>query len=190
MHEMSTQPPSEESLQRGHQADHFRTGVIWAAGIVFALLVVLVVAAMWAFEWGLTRWYGNVEPYEIPRRGRPLQFGPAIDANQPLELRQLRAAERRLLTSYAWQDEQQQWARIPLERALELWSERGLPAQLPGYPTSTEEAISTAPPARGTGSAAPDDVGQPQPLASGAAEDTPIPSVTPQSANLLEPADE
>jgi hypothetical protein len=51
-----------------------------------------------------------------------LQIAPAQD------MERFRAAEQETLTSYGWVDRQAGIARIPIERAMELIAERGLPA--------------------------------------------------------------
>src|SRR5690606_39453502 len=62
------------------------------------------------------------------------------------ELRALRRAEQAVLSSYGWQDEDNQVARIPIDRAIEMLTQRGLPAELPGYPTqSTDEPVPSVP---------------------------------------------
>jgi hypothetical protein len=45
-----------------------------------------------------------------------------------LELKQLRAEEERILTSYGWVNEASGVAHIPIDRAIELVLENGLPA--------------------------------------------------------------
>jgi hypothetical protein len=56
---------------------------------------------------------------------------PRLQANPKTDLERLRAAEDERLTTYGWVDRQHQVARIPVERAIELLSRRGLP----GWPT-------------------------------------------------------
>jgi hypothetical protein len=46
-------------------------------------------------------------------------------------LKQLRATEEALLTTYGWADRENGVVRIPIDRAMELLLERGLPARKP-----------------------------------------------------------
>ncbi len=41
----------------------------------------------------------------------------------------MRAAEEKILHSYGWIDQQKGIVRIPIERAMELTAQRGLPAR-------------------------------------------------------------
>jgi hypothetical protein len=44
-------------------------------------------------------------------------------------LAELRAAEEEILGSYSWAEKEKNVVRIPIERAMELIAERGLPAR-------------------------------------------------------------
>jgi len=43
----------------------------------------------------------------------------------------MRAAQERELTTYGWVDKEKQTVRIPIDRAMELLAQRGLPARNP-----------------------------------------------------------
>ena len=60
---------------------------------------------------------------------QPLPPEPRLQANPPLDLKKYRAAEEAELGSYGWVDKPNGVVRIPVERALELVLERGLPAR-------------------------------------------------------------
>lgn len=64
----------------------------------------------------------------IPIYGRPRPYpAPALQASPPDDLRALTERQRRLLTDYEWVDRRRGLARIPVERAMALLAERGLP---------------------------------------------------------------
>jgi hypothetical protein len=52
---------------------------------------------------------------------------PRLQVSPPLELNELREAERKLLSSYGWVDRKTQVVRVPIERAMDIIVERGLP---------------------------------------------------------------
>lgn len=52
---------------------------------------------------------------------------PRLQTSPPVDLENYRAAETRELTSYGWVDQQRGVIRIPIDRAIELLVERGLP---------------------------------------------------------------
>ena len=54
---------------------------------------------------------------------------PRLQTNPRQDLRDLRSAEVRMLTGYAWVDKDAGIARIPIDEAMKLTVERGLPAR-------------------------------------------------------------
>ena len=94
---------------------------------LFLLLLLSLLAMGWMF------WYlaGREETSRAPRaaaeRDRPpaprLQVDPATD------LENLRKAEAAVLNSYGWVDRKAGIVRIPIDRAMEVRAERGLPAR-------------------------------------------------------------
>jgi hypothetical protein len=70
-------------------------------------------------------------PLDLPQPPAPrLQIKPKAD------LERLRADERAKLDGYGWTDRQAEVARIPIERAIELLSQRGLA----GWPSAPPDA--------------------------------------------------
>lgn len=65
---------------------------------------------------------------------RVLPPEPRLQVNEPLTWQQQLAAERAQLEGYAWVDQKAGVVRIPIERAIELVSERGLPVREPRAP--------------------------------------------------------
>jgi hypothetical protein len=58
----------------------------------------------------------------------------------------MRAAEQKELTSYGWIDKQKQSVRIPIDQAMKLLAERGLPARKETKAvTDQQSAISSNP---------------------------------------------
>ena len=53
---------------------------------------------------------------------------PRLQPNPARDLREMRAAEEQLLHQYAWIDPDKGIVRIPIERAMDLIAQRGLPA--------------------------------------------------------------
>ena len=54
---------------------------------------------------------------------------PRLQQDPLAELRELHAEEDAILGSYGWVDQQKRIVRIPIERAMEILVERGLPAR-------------------------------------------------------------
>ena len=60
---------------------------------------------------------------------RRLPPEPRLQANPARALQEIRATEDRVLHSYGWVDREAGIVRLPIDRAIELLAERGLPAR-------------------------------------------------------------
>ena len=54
---------------------------------------------------------------------------PRLQANPRLELQEMRAEENAVLQSYGWVDRDQGVARMPIDEAMKIVVQRGLPAR-------------------------------------------------------------
>lgn len=52
---------------------------------------------------------------------------PRLQPDPPLELAEFRNSEEQKLTRYGWVDRKAQVVRIPIDRAIDLLAERGIP---------------------------------------------------------------
>jgi hypothetical protein len=115
------------------ETDVHTSAVLWfgfwlAAGCVIAGLIV----------WGVFRLFAAQEKAAQPVLSAPLEASlqrtPAGPRLEPLPLEPriaLRAAEDAQLTSYGWVDRGAGIARIPIDRAMQLIVERGVPGGKP-----------------------------------------------------------
>lgn len=106
-------------------------------GVGLAVLLVVTGFAMW----GLFRvLQGREEARETPppplvlRDGVPPVPAPHLQTTPEQDLRILRALEDSLLHSYGWVDERARVARLPVERAMELLLQQGVPTRVPPRP--------------------------------------------------------
>jgi hypothetical protein len=103
---------------------------------VLAVVTVCCVIAM-VFMFGLLTKELPAAATVVPSQvapGRILPPEPRLQASPPIELKAFREKEEAVLTTYGWVDKSEQKARIPVERALELVAERGLPYHKAGEP--------------------------------------------------------
>lgn len=97
----------------------------WSVGLVGLVGLALVLAAALA-QFLLTPEPArrdalpNLEVQTVPTE-------PQLQPRPARELQTLRAAEDEVLETYGWVDRQQGLARIPIDRAMELLAEKGLP---------------------------------------------------------------
>jgi hypothetical protein len=109
---------------------HFINVVVW-------LLVVLTLAGL-GVSWYVIHFMSDRE-LRNPPAVSPLTKTlpeeppePRLQSVPALDLQNVRITEQRILHSYAWIDEKGGIVRIPIERAMELVLERGLPARSGG----------------------------------------------------------
>lgn len=127
-----TEPTSstEELRQQGHEPNRFSARIVLAAGAGLAVTIALAFWLVFAmFEDYAAR---GEPPSELPpslRQAIQQSGEPALSPRQPLQLEQMRAAERKVLNTYAWIDKQEGLARIPIDRAIDILAKNGLPAR-------------------------------------------------------------
>jgi hypothetical protein len=102
----------------------------FAAGLlVFAIVIHIAM-------WGLFRFFeAQASHQEQPtyplaaKQEQRLPPEPRLQTNPKQDLADLRTAEERTLTTYGWVDRNAGVVRIPIEQAMKLTIERGLPAR-------------------------------------------------------------
>jgi hypothetical protein len=100
---------------------------------------------------GLYRWFaaspGTPEPATplVPERQQPPP--PRLQTSPHRDIESFRAAEDRALSSYGWVDRNLGVVRIPIDRAIDIVAQRGLPARAPGE-TSVPTVPATGAPSR------------------------------------------
>jgi hypothetical protein len=78
-------------------------------------------------------------PFNYPEKAFPT---PRLEHDERTQLNDIRIAEEQKLASYDWVDEKAGTVRIPIDRAMELVAQRGLPVR-------TQETAAQAPAATG-----------------------------------------
>ena len=107
--------------------------VVWT-GVWLAAVIAVSMVAMWFFAGSLRSALREADPppSPLPEAGvRQLPPAPRLQESPEQDLAAMRAEEQRLLTSYGWVNEAGAIARIPVDRAIELIAERGLPETPP-----------------------------------------------------------
>ena len=117
--------------------------LVWSTVGLLVILAIAVVA-MWILGFGIKDRLVAADPPppvlpEARMEHRPPAPNLQVDPRQ--QLLDLRADEERILTSYGWVDQTNGLTRIPIERAMEMLVEQGLPTPMPL--AATTEADST-----------------------------------------------
>jgi hypothetical protein len=103
-------------------------------GFGFALIVVAVIVHV--FLWWLQGTYqrrteeGQLQEYPLAAgQQEPLPPAPRLQENPQREMRELRARQEALLNGYGWVNRDAGVARIPIEEAMRIVVQRGLPTR-------------------------------------------------------------
>jgi hypothetical protein len=140
-------PPNLEPPELHHEASDVN---VWAVGKFAIALVLLSIAAL-AGLFGLFRYFEQLAGGPAPSVARRYQVdaakrppAPQLEETPILDLARERAAEDKLLNSYGWVDRASGTVRIPIERAVELLAERGLPSRPQSPPPASNATVPTA----------------------------------------------
>jgi hypothetical protein len=125
----------EEAIKRGHEAKDIRVRwVLFTAGVL-AISVPVAMFFLWLMFKSLAgdRYTGLTRPVINPLKNEPRRLPPKprLQVIPGLELKELRAKEDLQLNTYGWINRTQGIVRIPIERAMELTAQRGLPVRKP-----------------------------------------------------------
>ena len=122
----------------GHETrDISVTVVIWfGVGLIVSAIAIYVAIA------GLYRHFARQTSSREPTSRIALKTSmvvppPQLQVNPTIDFEQFRAAEDAQLNSYGWVDKRAGVIRIPIERAMDLIAERGLPTRGPGTQNSS-----------------------------------------------------
>jgi len=142
---------TEETSRHGHQSNggveqqDLRPNAVYAFLIALAVAGVLVYFALWGLYRFLDAYQSSHQPPQSPlapvtqadtRDTNPAatraeidnQFPqPRLERNERLEINDFLLQEEQMLNSYDWVDQKSGVMRIPIERAMELVAQRGLP---------------------------------------------------------------
>ena len=95
---------------------------------LFFLIVVALVGMQWMFNY-----FRNTQQLGPPAspfaETQTLPPGPRLQVDPAQDLKQLRQGEDEKLNSYGWVDQKAGIARIPVDRAMDLLIEKGLPVR-------------------------------------------------------------
>lgn len=122
------------SPEERHQPDVVPSRPIAIASVVLVLVLVLGYLIPTALEY---QWMAREAQQSAPANplaeieGRRLPPAPRLQVNPVRDMAELRRAEDRVLNGYAWVDEEAGIARIPIDRAMAIVAEKGLPPAAP-----------------------------------------------------------
>ena len=113
---------AERSNAIGHEPIETNVRAVWRT----AAVITAVVIASYLIIIGMMKWL-------TAAKGRtPASYAAQTDSDWDKQnaLQQLRNQEQQLLSEYQWVDPTEESARIPIDRAIEIISQNGLPVSL------------------------------------------------------------
>jgi len=130
---METKSTPEQPGAHYETRDASTRGLVMFGIGLFATLV--VVAALTAWLFGYFAKSQSLGPPASPFENvRVLPPQPRLQVNPREDLLRLREKEKAELDSYGWVDQKNGIVRIPIDRAMDLIAQRGLPARQPNAP--------------------------------------------------------
>jgi hypothetical protein len=122
-----------EDRRRGHEVSEVQLRPLLISGLSLATLAGLSLLAMWLLFDYLTDRQAHLGVAPSPVfEARQLPPEPRLQVSPQQDLRKALTNEMDVLHSYGWVDRQAGIVRIPIERAIDLLAERGLPARRQG----------------------------------------------------------
>ena len=115
-------------LNHEEQDLKFGAVVMFLAGLA-VMLVIVHFAALRVFDHLAARRARDPAPSPLADQ-RQQYTGPRLLVNQALDMQKLRESEESQLASYGWIDREHSVVHIPIDRAIELLAERGLPTNI------------------------------------------------------------
>lgn len=132
MHEVDEKDTAPPDVDAGHETRDISTRVVVNFGVALVVGAVMVYVAIWLVYVYFGRLADRAYPRQYPMAhvGAPLTPpAPRLQTQPREELKQMRDEEDRVLNSYGWVDGNGGVVHIPIERAMALTLERGLPAR-------------------------------------------------------------
>jgi hypothetical protein len=119
-------PPGEP----GHETTDIN---VWAVG-KFAIGLAAITVVSMGLLFGLMRYFQSREATEVvPAIVIDKVFPePRLLKQEAVDLQKFRAGEEQVLHSYAWVDQSKGVVRIPIDRAIDVLAQKGLPSRAGG----------------------------------------------------------
>ena len=106
--------------------------ILWIGVAMIVAAVVIHTAVWWLFDaFDRREALKGRPPATLVQAQRPAVPEPRLQTDAPADLNVMRETEKNELESYGWIDQQKGVVRIPVERAMELLVQRGLPKTQP-----------------------------------------------------------
>jgi hypothetical protein len=125
LHRNDTDP-----VEIAHELSDLRPGYVALFGIGLAVVIgIVLILTFLLMHYKTAQHERRDAPLPGLARERQATPQPRLQVDAHNELREMRAAEDRMLSSYGWVDRDAGIVRIPVGRAMEILADKGLPAR-------------------------------------------------------------
>lgn len=157
------EPPEDiDQLRKlGYESRDVAMRPLLKAGIYLAIFALASAALTILIYIAFVPERGVKPSMQLPPNQPPLQ----TDVTRKRDMKEMLQEQEKVLTTYGWVDEQRGIARIPIDRAIDLIAERGLPTRPGGTRPEGEAPVPEPPTVQPTpdhGATAPPDAGHSQ----------------------------
>jgi hypothetical protein len=131
MHLPHAATPTEDP-QAHHESSDVNIRAIFGFALGLLVTGIIIHLLVWVLFQYFTAREGRASPPAFPlavTQGTRLPPEPRLQTNPRQDLSDLRAREDQLLSSYGWVDKNAGLVRIPIDQAMKLTVERGLPSR-------------------------------------------------------------
>ena len=120
------------------------------AVLTFLVVLSLVLIFTALLSWGMFKYFSAAQATRAPASpfagARQLPAGPQLQVNPRQDLLRFRAEQEQSLESYSWESREDGTVRVPIERAMQMLLQKGLPVAVSASPNGTSsDAEKTAP---------------------------------------------
>ncbi|MDQ3907181.1 MAG: hypothetical protein M3268_02435 [Acidobacteriota bacterium] len=106
--------------------------ILWIGVVMIVAAVVIHTAVWWLFDlFDRREAQKGRPPATLVQTQRPAVPEPRLQTDAPADLNSMREAEKNELETYGWIDQQKGVVRIPVEQAMTILVQRGLPKTQP-----------------------------------------------------------
>jgi hypothetical protein len=147
-------PAEMPDLSKPENRFEHRDVNVWAVyqfGIALSILCIISFGLLFGlYRYFLSREGGPLPPGHENVDARELPPLPRLQSAPIQDLMDMRAAEDKILGSYGWVDQPHGVVRVPIDRAIDMLAQRGLPARSQTEPQSAAAGV-TVPTESGLG---------------------------------------
>jgi hypothetical protein len=150
-HDHDIELPDITRPEVGHERSDVNITALVQFGIGLAALAVVSFVLIWVFYRVMEGVHGGpIPPTGLNVTANALPPEPRLQQTPITDLKSVLDAQNQLLTTYGWIDRQHGVVRVPIDRAIDLLAQRGLPSRTTPGPASAAAGV-TVPDESGLG---------------------------------------